>query len=230
VSYKGVEHIFFDLDHTLWDFDLNSKLAYNKIFTEQKLDLDLDRFIKIYEPLNLEFWRKYRNNEISKEELRYQRLKTAFDACEYHLDDDKINLFANLYITYLPNNNHLFEGCHDLLKDLKSRYKLHCITNGFQEVQKLKMDQSNLTQYFDIILTAEEAKVKKPDPKIFHMALERAGATTQNSLMVGDSHEADIIGAQNLGIRTIYFKIDKPAQFETGQVQKLSEIQSLLSL
>lgn len=230
MSYKGIEHIFFDLDHTLWDFDLNSKLAYGQIFRQEKISLDLDDFIKIYEPLNLEFWRKYRNNEIRKEELRYQRLKTAFDACDYQLDDVKIDLFANLYMEYLPNYNHLFEGCHELLQDLKSRFKLHCITNGFQEVQKLKMDQSNLTQYFDVILTAEEAKVKKPDAKIFHMALERAGASTNNSLMVGDSYEADVLGAQNLGMRTIYLKVDAPAQFETGQVQKLSEIQSLLSL
>ncbi|MEN8817418.1 MAG: noncanonical pyrimidine nucleotidase, YjjG family, partial [Nonlabens sp.] len=135
-KFKNIEHIFFDLDHTLWDFDLNSKLAYKQIFEENGITLDLDKFISIYEPLNLEFWRMFRENKISKEDLRYQRLKTAFDACDYEVNDDKINLFADLYIEYLPNNNHLFEGCVDLLDQLQDKFQLHLITNGFNGVQQ----------------------------------------------------------------------------------------------
>ena len=228
MSYSGIKHIFFDLDHTLWDFDLNSKLAYKQIFEEQKLDLDIDNFISVYEPLNLAFWRKYRNNEIDKEELRYQRLKTAFDACKYPLSDEKINMFADLYIEYLPNYNHLFEGCKDLLDFLSGKYKLHCITNGFEEVQHLKMDRAKLLPYFDVILTAEAAGVKKPDPAIFYKAMEMANASVENSLMIGDSYEADIQGAQNVGMRTIYFNPEKPSNYSSNQVKRLLEIHSLL--
>lgn len=230
MSYNNVSHIFFDLDHTLWDFDKNSKLAYQRIFEEHRLDLHIDHFIKIYEPLNLEFWRKYRNNEITKEELRYQRLKTAFDACEYAINDDQINLFADLYIQYLADNNHLFEGCIELLTGLSERYHLHCITNGFIEIQDKKLTHSKLKPFFKTVLTAEEAGVKKPDPKIFQMALQRAGATVQNSVMVGDSYEADILGAHNVGMKTIYF--DPTGQHIDGvghRVNRLAHISPLFS-
>jgi len=205
MKFTGIKHIFFDLDHTLWDFDLNSKLAYGQIFKERNISLDLDRFIGIYEPLNLEFWRRFRENEITKEQLRYQRLKTAFDSCDYRVDDSEINHIADLYMSYLPNNNHLFEGCKELLDALKSKYTLHLITNGFEDVQRLKVKQAGLEHYFDLILTGEAAGVKKPDPGIFYQALEKTGATITNSVMIGDNLEADVKGAQSIGMPAIWF-------------------------
>lgn len=205
MKFKNIKHIFFDLDHTLWDFDLNSKLAYKQIFKEHELALDLEKFITIYEPLNLEFWRKFRENKITKEELRYQRLKTAFDACNFQVSDDQINLFADLYIEYLPNNNHLFPGCIELLDALKDNYQLHLITNGFNEVQENKVVKAGLKDYFELILTAEAAGIKKPAPEIFHIALERTGATIEDSIMIGDSYAADILGARGVGLPTIWF-------------------------
>lgn len=229
MNYKDSKHLFFDLDHTLWDFDRNSKLAYQQIFEEQGVKLDLDQFIAIYEPLNLEYWRMYRNNEIGKEHLRFHRLKSAFDACNYVVTKEQIDLFADLYISYLPNYNHLFDGCFDLLDFLKKDYQLHCITNGFVEVQQQKMQGSGLDQYFEMTLTAEEAGVKKPDPKIFHEAINRVGATAEESVMIGDSYEADIMGAQAVGMKTIYFDIHKSTDLAAGRVRTLSEIKSFFS-
>lgn len=205
MKFTGIEHIFFDLDHTLWDFDLNSKLAYKQIFEERDIPLDLDYFISIYEPLNLEFWRRFRESEINKEQLRYQRLKSAFDACDYVISDKDIDEIADLYIAYLPNHNNLFNGCLELLDTLQPKFKLHLITNGFNEVQHLKVKQAGLTPYFDVVLTGEAAGVKKPDSSIFYQALEMAGATITNSIMIGDSYEADIQGAANVGLETIWF-------------------------
>lgn len=202
-----IRHLFFDLDHTLWDFDKNSRLAYQQIFEEHNLVLDLNRFIEVYEPLNLEFWRRFRENEITKEELRYQRLKTAFDACDFPVTDEQIDLFADLYIKYLPLNNHLFEGCVEVLDYLKPKYQLHLITNGFANVQQRKVTASGLSDYFDVILTAEAAGVKKPAPDIFHQALSMANAQVENSVMIGDSYLADIQGAQGVGMQTIWFHI-----------------------
>ncbi len=228
-KFENIEHIFFDLDHTLWDFDLNSKLAYDQIFKEYHIELDLDHFISIYEPLNLQFWRRFRENKISKEDLRYQRLKTAFDACNYSIEDAKINLFADLYIKYLPNYNHLFDGCLELLDMLKQKFKLHLITNGFNGVQQNKIRNSNLEKYFEVVLTAESAGVKKPDAKIFYQALDLAGASVENSLMIGDSFEADIKGAQNIGLETIWFHItNEDIPNDEVVVHHLSEIQTLL--
>lgn len=205
-TFKNSQHLFFDLDHTLWDFDKNSRLAYQRIFEEYDLSLSIETFIEIYEPLNLQFWRKYRNNEISKEQLRYQRLKTAFDACNFYVSDEHINTFADLYIEYLADNNHLFEGCIELLQYLAPNYQLHCITNGFIEIQDKKLINSKLKPFFQVILTAEEAGIKKPDPEIFKIAMDRAGASPNNSVMIGDSYEADIMGAHAVGMQTIYFE------------------------
>lgn len=229
--FKNVQHLFFDLDHTLWDFDLNSKLAYEQIFKEHDVSLSLDTFIEIYEPLNLEFWRKFRDNEITKEELRYQRLKAAFDACKFEVSDDQINLFADLYIEYLPNNNHLFPGCIELLESLKDHFEMHLITNGFNEVQRHKIEKAGLDKYFKIILTGEAAGVKKPAPQIFHQAIEMAGATIENSVMIGDSYAADILGAQSVGLKTIWFHTtDQDIPEGEVVVHKLLEIQPLLGL
>ncbi|GAK93845.1 5'-nucleotidase YjjG [Nonlabens ulvanivorans] len=229
--FKNIKHIFFDLDHTLWDFDLNSKLAYQQIFQEHKVNLDLETFIKVYEPLNLEFWRKFRENQITKEELRYQRLKTAFDACDYFIDDNLIDLFADLYIEYLPNNNHLFPGCIDLLDSLKDNFELHLITNGFNGVQQNKIDKAGLDKYFNIVLTAEAAGYKKPAPQIFHMALGMAGANADDSLMIGDSYAADIVGAKQVGIKTIWFHTtNQEIPQDEVVVHDLLSIQSLLGL
>ena len=228
--FNNIEHIFFDLDHTLWDFDLNSKLTYKQIFEEHDIELDLNKFINIYEPLNLEFWRLFRENKITKEALRFQRLKTAFDACDYPLNDTQINRMADLYIEYLPNHNHLFDGCIELLDNLKSDYKLHLITNGFNGVQQNKVKNSGLARYFDVVLTGEAAGIKKPAPQIFHKALEMAGATIENSIMIGDSFEADIKGAQNVGMATIWFHVtDENIPKGEVVVHHLKDIYPLLS-
>ncbi|MGJ8685026.1 MAG: YjjG family noncanonical pyrimidine nucleotidase [Nonlabens sp.] len=229
--FNEVKHLFFDLDHTLWDFDLNSKLAYKQIFEEHELDLSLDQFIEVYEPLNLEFWRKFRENEITKEELRYQRLKTAFTACDYRVTDEQIDLYADLYIEYLPNNNHLFDGCIELLDSLNEHFEMHLITNGFNGVQQNKIEKAGLTKYFNIVLTAEAAGVKKPAPQIFHQALKMAGATVENSVMIGDSYAADILGAKNVGLKTIWFHItDQEIPDGEVVVHNLLDIQPLLGL
>ena len=229
--FKNIKHIFFDLDHTLWDFDLNSKLAYQQIFEEYEINLPLDQFIAVYEPLNLEFWRKFRENEISKEELRYQRLKTAFNSCAYDVTDKEIDLYADLYIEYLPNNNHLFPGCIELLDSLKDHFEMHLITNGFNGVQQNKIEKAGLEKYFKVVLTAEAAGVKKPAPQIFHKAMELAGATVDNSIMIGDSYAADILGAQQVGLKTIWFHTtDHEILDNEVVVHELLDIQPLLGL
>jgi len=229
-KFNDVEHLFFDLDHTLWDFDRNSKLAYGHIFETEKIDLSLDVFIEKYEPLNLEFWRRFRESEISKEQLRYQRLKASFDACNYEISDPMIHKMADLYLDYLPRYNHLFPNCLEVLDLLKKDYQLHLITNGFDVVQGHKVKNSGLQGYFPYMLTAETAGTKKPDTKIFERALSDTGATSSNSVMIGDSYEADIQGAKNAGWRTIWFHTtQQPIPEGEIVVHDLAELYSLLS-
>lgn len=200
-----VTDVFFDLDHTLWDFEKNSALTFEKIFSENDVAIDLDDFLKVYIPQNLAFWKLYREEKISKIDLRYQRLKTVFDLLGKSVSDETINLLSNEYIANLSSFDHLFPGTIDILDYLKGNYRLHIITNGFQEIQEKKMRISNIHGYFDKIIDSEMAGVKKPNPIIFELALKTAETIPERSLMIGDSLEADIQGAQAVGFHAMHF-------------------------
>jgi len=202
---EGIKHVFFDLDHTLWDFDRNSELAFQAIFEKNRIDLPVNRFLEVYKPINFEYWKYYREARVTKEQLRYGRLKKSFDALQVHIDDFLINRLSVDYIDYLPRHNHLFEGALQLLEELERDYDLHIITNGFEEVQHLKLKNSKIDHYFKTVTSSEAVGVKKPDPKIFNHALKIAGAKVEESVMVGDTYEADIVGAQNIGMQTIFY-------------------------
>lgn len=201
----NIKHIFFDLDHTLWDFDKNSKLSFQQIFKEQNIQLKVVDFLEVYMPINLDYWRLYREDKISKEDLRFNRLKDSFTAVNYNISDDLINIISKDYITYLPNHNHLFEGTIEILEYLHKKYKLHIITNGFEEVQNLKLQKSGIIKYFKEIITSESIGVKKPNPKIFEHALKKVNTVAHNSVMVGDSYEADVLGALKSNMLAIHF-------------------------
>lgn len=75
---KYIKHIFFDLDHTLWDFDKNAALAFEIILKKYNISIPVDQFTKIYNPINQKLWKLYQVNEITHLELRYARLKETF--------------------------------------------------------------------------------------------------------------------------------------------------------
>ena len=131
---------------------------------------------------------------MSKADLRYARLKEAFNAVNLYVDDSMIHNLSEAYITHLSNFNHLFEGTFEILDYLQSKYMLHIITNGFEEIQEKKMRGSNIRNYFETITNSEMVGVKKPNPKIFNFALGLVQADPSESIMIGDSLEADIEG------------------------------------
>ncbi|WGH75415.1 YjjG family noncanonical pyrimidine nucleotidase [Tenacibaculum tangerinum] len=201
----AVKHIFFDLDHTLWDFDRNSKLTFKRIFDEQNIPIVIDDFLEVYLPVNLKYWRLYREDKIEKNALRYSRLKETFDCLNYTISDDLIDKISTDYIDYLPNFNYLFKDALEVLNYLEGKYQLHIITNGFEEVQNLKLKKSGIRQFFKQIITSESVGVKKPNRLVFEYALKVADAQAHESVMVGDSYEADIVGALNSGLNAIHF-------------------------
>ncbi|MBL4605888.1 MAG: YjjG family noncanonical pyrimidine nucleotidase [Flavobacteriaceae bacterium] len=201
----NIEHVFFDLDHTLWDFERNSALTFKKIFSEYNVKVNFKGFMTAYIPINANYWKLYREDKISKEDLRYYRLKKTFDAINFEIEDDKIDFFSEEYIHQLPNFNHLFEGTLEILEYLKKKYELHIITNGFEEVQALKMEKSGILGFFNQVITSESVGVKKPNPKIFEYALKKANTKAENSIMIGDNLEADIQGAIDSGIHVLHY-------------------------
>ena len=168
-------------------------------------------------------------NQITHDDLRYYRLKDVFDALNFEVSDEMIHHLSEEYIKYLPEFNHLFDGAIELLDYLKPKYQLHIITNGFASVQTKKMKNSKIDHYFETITNSEMAGVKKPHRNIFDFALSLANASKEESLMIGDSYEADIIGAQEAGIEAVFFneqniKVENPVL----QVSHLLELKNIL--
>ncbi|WP_282049281.1 YjjG family noncanonical pyrimidine nucleotidase [Maribacter aquivivus] len=224
-----VTDVFFDLDHTLWDFDNNSALTFQKIFNDYKVGVELQDFLEVYVPANLKFWKLFREEKITKTELRYQRLKSVFDTMGHPATDDLIHLLSEEYINHLSSFNTLFPNAIEVLDYLQPKYKLHIITNGFQEVQDKKLRNSGIHSYFDQIINSEMAGAKKPNPVIFNLALNRAGVVPEKAIMIGDSLEADILGAKSLGFHTIHFNAHKEETHDVAPIiYDLQEIKSLL--
>tara|TARA_Y100000287_G_scaffold158703_1_gene136737 strand:- start:117 stop:797 length:681 start_codon:yes stop_codon:yes gene_type:complete len=200
-----IKNVFFDLDHTLWDFERNSALTFELLFNKYKLDIDINSFLKVYVPINLEYWRLYRNESISKEYLRFNRLNDAFKKLNIDVSSDLINKLSYDYIENLPKFNHLIDGAHELLLYLKKKYKLYLITNGFRNVQSNKLKNSGIDNLFLSIYDSESIGVKKPNPLIFNHALDDSGCIARESVMIGDSFEADIQGSLSVGMNAIHY-------------------------
>jgi len=202
---QNISDIFFDLDHTLWDFEKNSALTFQKIFTEVEIDVNLPEFLEVYVPVNLAFWKLYREDKIKKPELRYQRLKTTFDAIQYDIKDEVINILSTEYITNLAAFNNLLPNTVEILNYLKPKYRLHIITNGFEEVQTRKLVNSNISEYFE------------------------ANTAAYKSLMVGDNIEADILGAKAVGFQALHFNAhNDPKHEHCVMIDDLREIKNYL--
>jgi len=225
----NIKHIFFDLDHTLWDFETNSAKTFEFIFKDNNINVNLDTFLEQYVPINHQYWKLYREEKVTKSVLRYKRLKDSFDSLNHPISDKMIEHLANVYIDNLPNYNALFEGAVELLNYLSTKYQMHIITNGFEEVQIKKMKASGVLHFFNQIITSESVGVKKPNPKIFNHALNLAKASVSQSMMIGDNLEADIMGAQQIGMQTIFFNSHKNQENQKSiTVDNLMEIKQYL--
>ncbi len=227
--FDEIKDVFFDLDHTLWDFERNSALTFQKILRETDIDVEIESFLEVYRPINLAYWKVYRENRISKEDLRYNRLKETFDALNHTVSDESIFLLSDRYIECLSTFGHLLPNAMEILDYLAPKYNLHIITNGFRETQREKMKNSKIQHFFKEIIDSETAGVKKPHPQIFEMALNRANASAKRSLMVGDNLEADIMGAQAMQMHAIHLNShQEPIHQLCRIINNLDEIKSIL--
>ncbi|MDC1439355.1 YjjG family noncanonical pyrimidine nucleotidase [Flavobacteriaceae bacterium] len=229
INSHKVQHIFFDLDHTLWDFEKNSGATFKSIFEELNFDFSLEVFLDFYNPINHYYWKQYRENMISEIELRYLRLEKTFEAMKVPTSTARIDRISELYIQQLSTYTYLFKDTISVLEYLNSKYTLHIITNGFEHVQQRKLENSGIARFFKTVLTAEKIGVKKPHPTIFLSAMKTAEVLPEHAMMIGDSLEADIQGALKLGMQAIHFNSHKEAYHEECLIiDQLSDLTNLL--
>ena len=230
---RSITHIFFDLDRTLWDFEANSHDELMAIWSRNGLHqkgISLpEEFIKVYKQINEECWEAYRKNEITKEKLRVERFRRTL--IYYGIDDDNLaEDIGNQYVANSPQRTKLVAHTHEVLEYLSGKYEMHMITNGFEEVQHIKLEKSGLDKYFGEVVTSEMAGVKKPAQRIFDLAIEKSGGEAGRSVYVGDDLVVDVLGAISAGWHAIYYNPHGVTHNHStfADVQCLSEIKAVL--
>lgn len=227
-------HLFFDLDHTLWDFETNSRLTLDTLYTslslkEKGID-DFDRFHKCYLEHNEKMWDRYRKGFIKVDELRWKRFWLTL--LDFKIGDEKLaRQMAVEFLDLLPTRTALFPDTLTVLDYLKDKgYTMHLITNGFEKTQHSKLEYSGIASYFVEVITSEGSNSLKPHKEIFDYALSKARTIATESIMIGDDPEVDIKGAKNAGLDQIYVNhVNKKIDFTpTYTVYNLKELMGIL--
>ena len=232
MTKQKYKHIFFDLDHTLWDFDTNSKVVLKEIYAEFELKLhgvpSFEAFHATYLPINSQYWAKYHHGLLTKDQLRTGRFVETLR--RFRIDDIPLAGAISLqYTDRSPFQTALFPDAIETLDYLKEKYELHIITNGFEEIQGVKIRQSRLEDYFKHIFISEKIGHQKPQKEIFLHAMEAAGAAVMESLMIGDNMQTDIAGARSVGMDQVFFnphqtKTREKATYEIAELKVLRDI------
>ncbi len=201
-------HIFFDLDRTLWDFDTNSENALRQIIEEEELlsvFKSFDRFYRAYVAQNKRLWGEYGKGNLKKEILRFERFNATLK--QFGRDDiDLARRMGDAYVEISPRQTMLFPDTKAVLQELLDiGYHLHIITNGFVEVQYIKLENCGLRDFFEVIVCSEEVGKNKPALAIYSYALKQARCSSDDALMIGDDYVADVSGALNAGFQAVLF-------------------------
>jgi len=233
LRHMKYKHLFFDLDHTLWDFDTNAKLTLQELY--ETLDLqrkgvdDFEKFYQNYLHHNMKLWERYRNGFIKQAELRIKRMRLTL--LDFKIGDEALaETMSKRFLEMLPTRKALFPHTVEVLEYLKNKnYQLHLITNGFEEVQHQKIVNSNIHHYFDKVITSEASNSLKPNKEIFDFALSTTKAHIKESIMLGDDLVADIMGASNVGMDQVFINhIGKQPDFTpTYTVKCLKELKEI---
>lgn len=206
---KRYQHLLFDLDHTIWDFEKNSQHVIFELFKQFELktllNVDAEAFFEAFSLINEKLWLRYRQGFIRQDELRWKRFfqtLLAFKKPSEPLARD----MSVCYLELLPIQSALMPHAIEMLDYCRDKgYEMHIITNGFEETQMRKMDNSKISHYFKEVITSERSMSLKPHKEIYEFTLKAIGATAEDCLMIGDNYEADIVGAQNMEIDQVYY-------------------------
>ncbi|WP_373493467.1 YjjG family noncanonical pyrimidine nucleotidase [Aquiflexum sp.] len=205
---KKYQHLFFDLDQTLWDYDKNVLESLSELFEIYQLQnfgiVDFKTFLDAFYQVNFKLWALYDLGKMDKKTLRDIRFKLIFEKAGAR-DDTVPKEMEDDFLNRTSSKPHLVPYSKEILEYLKPNYKMHIITNGFNESQALKMKSSGLESYFDFVITSETTGHKKPDPRIFQYLLDKLSVKATDCIMIGDNPNSDILGAIQSKIDNIYF-------------------------
>lgn len=217
--------IFLDWDHTLWDHDLNAKEVLLDLAAEYALAIEPLSYWATFEKINNALWDQYAAGEISQAELRETRFVRFFQ--ELRVEGPAVE-FGDKYLERAPRKTNLMPGAFEVIQDLAAHFPLYILTNGFDDIQYVKIEGAGMRGFFQEIITSQQVGTKKPSPLFYEYALERAGILAEDALMIGDHVEADVRGALNVGIPAIHYN---PFSIETDlphEIQHLDELRALL--
>ncbi|TLX75318.1 noncanonical pyrimidine nucleotidase, YjjG family [Labilibacter sediminis] len=225
------KHLFFDLDHTLWDFETNSIQTLEELYAKYHLGKSFgsfNQFYERYEENNNKLWIQYRERKTTKAQLNFDRFYTPFS--EVGITDENIALnFGQDYITVSPTKTALMPNAIEVLEKLKLKFKLHVITNGFREVQNIKLKNSNLKQYFYKIFISETIGASKPKTAFFEYAVKSCNARKNECLIIGDNLETDIDGAINFGLDYVFLNPNK-VPHTRELMHEISDLKELIEI
>ena len=227
------KNLFFDLDDTLWAFSLNARDTFEEMY--QKYDYDrffrsFQHFYTLYQYRNVELWEEYGRGQVSKEELNRQRFLYPLEAVGAR-DAALAEAFSDDFFSVIPTKSRLMPHAYEVLEYLAEKYNLYILSNGFRELQSRKMRSAGVDRYFKKIILSEDLGVLKPWPEIFHFALSATQSELRESLMIGDSWEADITGAHGVGMHQAFYDVTERTAFPfqpTYHIHSLKELMNLL--
>jgi putative hydrolase of the HAD superfamily len=226
-------HLFFDLDHTLWDFDANARVTLENLYEGLQLKErgvhDFELFYRNYLVHNEKLWDRYRRGFIRQEELRVKRMWLSL--LDFKIADDELSKAMSIqFLELLPTRTILFPHAREILLYLRNKnYELHLITNGFEKVQHSKLKNSGLDVFFGEVITSEGSNSLKPNKEIFDYAFAKTGATAATSVMLGDTPDADIQGGINAGMDQVFVNhLGVPTDLKpTYTVNSLKELETI---
>ena len=226
-------NLFIDLDDTLYDFSAASQESFRETYDLLHYDRffkSFEHFYSIYEPYNLELWHIYGKGQITKEELNKRRYSYPLEVVGVH-DQELADTFCREALGRIPTKDKLIDGAKELLEYLRPRYNLYILSNGFKELQSRKMRTAGIDKYFDVLILSEDIGINKPNRELYEYALQKTSSKVEESIMIGDMFETDIVGAANIGMKQIYFNPKKKENHTfapTYMVTELLQIKDIL--
>ncbi|MDQ6420579.1 HAD family hydrolase [Paenibacillus sp. LHD-117] len=218
---NAIKAVLFDLDNTLLDrtstFGHFTRLLLNRYFNHLESTNELfDRIVELDED-------GYKDKNVLFAEL-IEELPWK--------SKPPVNELMDFYRAEYVNSAVLMSHASEVIAHARTKYRTGLITNGRNAIQYGKIDRLGIRDLFDLIIVSEEAGVKKPDPKIFEMALDRLRLSSEQCLYVGDHPVNDMEGAARIGMQTIWIKVNHPWKegLTASPVYTIDQLSELLEL